>query len=141
VLYSKKNYSKDVEIDVKHPRYPGAVFGFTFTKEMSDAAAEAQKEFFALPDTERPEVRRQKLIATVALMLTVAPSGFEEFPADERPLPERVREYFDEPDQPELHAILVAAWNKYWEVSVPRAYLKSGENLQPGTDNLSGVSG
>jgi hypothetical protein len=140
VLYSKKNYSKEVEIDVKHPRYPGALFTFTFTKEMSDAAADAQKEFFALPDTERPEIRRQKLIATVALMLTREPSGFEEFPTDARPLPERVAEYFDEPNQPELHAILVAAWNKYWEVSVPRAYLKSAEDSQPGDGQLSTVS-
>jgi hypothetical protein len=107
---------------------------------MSDAAAEAQKDFFALPDAERPEVRRQKLIATIALMLTREPSGFDEFPQDERPLSERVREYFDEPEQPELHAILVAAWNRYWEVSVPRAYLKSVEDSQPGTGQLSAVS-
>jgi hypothetical protein len=33
VLYSKKNYSKEVEIDVLHPRYPGAVFGFAFAKK------------------------------------------------------------------------------------------------------------
>lgn len=141
VLYDKQQYSTEVEIEVKHPRYPGALFTFTFTKEISEAMADAQKEFFALPDNERPEIRRQKLIATVALMLTRIPTGFARFPEDERPLSDRVREYFDEPTQPELHAILVAAWNMFWEVSVPRAYLKSGQNYSEAANNLSGVSG
>ena len=56
-----------------------------------------------------------------------------------RPLAERMRVYFDDPEQPELEAIIVQAWKEYKAAAVPAAYVKSPEDSDAPSGESSGV--
>ncbi|MGI8997542.1 MAG: hypothetical protein ACR2GW_12830 [Pyrinomonadaceae bacterium] len=134
--FSKQDYSPEIAINVTHPWHPGETFTFHFPKALPQAALDAERQFLGLPDAAREGAHRQALIGVVAEMLLRAPEGFADFPTDDvmpenlvaRPLPQRVREYFDDPGKPELEAIIAGAWRAYKAAAQPSAYLKSREN-------------
>ena len=130
MAFSKKNYSKDVSIGVTHALYPGVHFVFTFPKRMPQSALDAQGKLAGLTDAERAEEFRSALISAFAETISAEPEGFD-FPTDERPLRERAKEYFDDPDFPELEEIVFSAWRAYKAAQLPAAYLKSGSDTSP----------
>lgn len=134
--FDKSTYQTEVNAVVTHQWHPGKEFIFTFPKLLPQAALDAEKTFLGLPDGERAEAARLALIGMLAEMVTKEPRGFDNFPTDEvmpqgqspRSLSIRFRDYFDDPSQPELEAILAGAWQAYRGGSRPVAYLKSHEN-------------
>lgn len=134
--FSKTDYSPEIIISVTHPWYPSETFLFFFPKRLSQAAIDADAAVFSLRDNERPAAARLAVINVVAEMCVREPEGFADFPTDAimpekliaRGLPQRVREYFDDPSKPELEAIILGAWRAYRASALPSAYLKSLQN-------------
>jgi hypothetical protein len=127
--FTKSTSQKEIAIKLTHPWYPGAEFTFHFPKRLPESALNAEKQFLGLKDDEREEQYRKGIINVVAEMVVREPEGFDDFTADtSRPLAERMRDYFDDPEQPELEAILVSAWRAYRAAAMPSAYLKSPES-------------
>lgn len=136
--FSKVKNSKEVSIAVSHAWHPGAKFVFHFPKTLPQSAVEAEKTFLGLKEDERAEAHREALINAVGEMVTRAPEGFDDFPETvtlgpgsagvSSKLSHRVCFYFDDPEQPELEAIIVSAWRAYRAASLPSAYLKSAED-------------
>lgn len=148
--FSKKSYSPVIEIEVLHPYYPGEVFIFTFPKVLPQSALDAEKSYLGLPDTEQPEALRKGLIGVVAEMVTLPPTGFDDFP-DLNPgelqtgstkvaLRRAVLDYFDDPEKPELEQIISGAWRAYKTAAIPAAYLKSVSGNGSGDRHAASVS-
>lgn len=53
----------------------------------------------------------------------------------------RVVEYFNDPDKPELEAIIVSAWRAYRSAAMPSSYLKSLSSDGAGSGGLSPATG
>lgn len=123
-MFTKGTRPPYVEIGVKLATYADTDFVFTFPKRLSQRAEDEQRKFLLMESGRDPNDYRLQLINMVAEMLYREPEGFDDFPRDERPLAERVREYFDDPEQPELEAMLVVAWGEYRAGSTPTAYIK-----------------
>lgn len=137
MAFSKQGNSKEVSVEVTHRWHPGALFVFHFPKRLPQSALDAEKSFLGLKDDERAEAHRAALVNTVAEMVTREPEGFDDFPetvcvgpgtaAVSKNVADRVRVYFDDPEQPELEAIIVSAWRAYRAAAIPAAYTKSAE--------------
>ena len=131
--FTKASNEPEVRIEVHHNWHPGAVFAFTFPKRLPPAATLAESRFLALKEDARPDEHRLALIETVAQMVVREPEGFDDFPGSSQavsslrdvPLLERFVTYFDDPEQPELEQVIIAAWRAYRATSVPSAYMKS----------------
>lgn len=122
--FSKNKNTKGLAIKVTHPWHPGAEFIFHFPKRLPQSALDAEKGFVGLKDDEREDAARLALIGVVAEMVTREPEGFDDFiVGGPRTLPERMREYFDDPEQPELEQIIVSVWRGYKAAAIPAAYL------------------
>ncbi len=131
--FNKDKNEPDIAIEVRHPWHPGDVYTFYFPKKLPQLALDAEAKFLGLKEGERSDEYRKELINTVAAMVTREPEGFDHFPTDEvlpagqspRSLSIRMRDYFDDPNHPELESILVGVWRAYRASAVPSAYLKS----------------
>jgi hypothetical protein len=123
--FSKKDYSPEVAIVINHPYYPETPFVFHFQKLMPKGADDALNALINLKEDERKEGYRSAWLNIVSELATKAPEGFDDFPIDERPLPERMREYFDDAEKPEFASIIFRAWNEYQAAAIPAARLKS----------------
>lgn len=123
--FSKATYRPNIQVGVMHPYYPQDEFVFTLAKEPSKAAKDADAKFVALVDSQATlEEFRKGLIEVMSEVAAEAPSGFEDFPVDERPLPERMREYFDAPEYPELEMILAATLRQFRISAQPVVYIE-----------------
>lgn len=142
----------DIPVVAEHPRYEGEQYIFYFSRRLSPSALEARDSLWALSAEERAgPAYLPALCAAAAALASREPEGFDDFPrlTDEdrsagmvniEPLAQRFVKYFNDPDQPELEAILLAAWNAYWEGARPWARLKSLQDSLPGGGDVSGVS-
>jgi hypothetical protein len=141
MAFNKSTNPKEISITVTHPWHAGDEYIFHLAKRLSKEATEAQEHYFALTgDEQAGEVRRRRVVA-LAAMCVREPEGFEDFPTeDDRPLAQRVAEYFDDPEEPELERIVSAVWNRYWQEAVPQAHSKSVQNSGAGSGQPSGVS-
>jgi len=126
VSFTKANNAtaKEIAIEVRHPWHKEDVFVFHFPKRQPKPAAESEARFLGLGEEAREDEHRLAIIEAVSEMVT-AVEGFDDFPQDSRPLPERFREYFDDPEQLELEQLVVSAWRAYRASAIPGAYLKS----------------
>jgi hypothetical protein len=133
----------DIAVVAAHPRYEGEQYIFYFSRRLSPTALEARNRLWGMSADEREgPAFLPALCAAAAALASREPSGFDDFPEGaERPLAERFVEYFNDPDQPELEAILLAAWNAYWEGARPWARLKSLQDSLSGGSQLQGVPG
>ncbi len=138
--FSKRTNVPEVTIKVDHPWHEGQSFFFDFPKRLPQVAVDAEQEYIGLKETEQKDAFRVGLIKTVAAMLLRPPSGFDDFPQDERPLAERTLEYFDDAAQVEFESVIIAAWRGYRMSAVSSVYLKSSKNNGARADDLSGVS-
>ncbi|MET0646380.1 MAG: hypothetical protein ABW208_07140 [Pyrinomonadaceae bacterium] len=79
--------------------------------------ARTQLKAEGLKDKEREEIegRVEELERSLAVVRQV-------------PLAKRMRDYFDDPTQPELEMILAGAWRAYKAAVIPAAYIKSPED-------------
>jgi hypothetical protein len=133
--FNKKRYSPEISITVTHSWYPGEEFTFHLSKKLSQEARDAQSQYFALNDEERPEAYRQALVNIISKMVARPPEGFDDFivptgfaSQEEQlnALRDAVRDYFDDPLQADLEQILKSVWGVYLATAMPVAYLKSG---------------
>jgi hypothetical protein len=143
--YSKISAPETIEVVVTHPWWPGTEFTFTFPRRMPASVLERERELFGLPDAERERAATSAIIRIVAELLVCAPSGFddlvwpEHWPQHERV--EHIAMYFDDPEHPELAAIVVSAWRAYRDAAIPVAYCKSLQNGGPARALSSRASG
>jgi hypothetical protein len=142
---------KEVAVTVPAPWKGDGEFTFYFARRPSNEALQTSDRLIGLLGDERREERRKALVQVVAELSTREPEGFDDFPRETEahrnavtfgtnPLGERIVEYFDDPEEPDLERIIAAAWNFYIVEASPRAYLKSGANFGAGGSQPSGVS-
>src|ERR1700759_3705513 len=126
--FSKANYRDRFDVVVLHPQHPGDSYVFTFPKKLPQAALDAEKAFLALGDAATADDWRKALINVIAEMMTRDPEGFDDFPREPvvtlegqraPSLTKRAVEYFDDPEKPELEAIIIKAWKEYKAAAVP----------------------
>lgn len=146
--FSKQSNEQEIRIEVLHQWHPDTIFAFTFPKRMSQPATEAEARYLGLTDKERSDEYVKALIETVAEMVIREPEGFDDFPqltTEDRAgsmvvissLKERMRNYFDDPTQPEFEVILSAAYRGYRMSAMPSAYPKSLQVGGAGDGDLS----
>lgn len=146
--FSKTKYEPTIRIEVLHQWHPDTIFAFTFPKRMPQTAAEAETRYLGINDEMRKDESRKALIESVAALIISEPEGFDDFPrltekdraaemVNIKPLAERMREYFDEPDKPELEEILSAAYRAYRLTAMSSAYPKSLQAGSAGDGELS----
>ncbi len=121
--FNKSKKDEPVVIGAKHAWHSEDEYIFYLTKQPSPAFTNAQKHFLSLPEVTPPEESVKAFVEMVAQLMVSAPKGFSDFIIDDRPLAERFKEYFCDPEQPELEPILVRVWREYKESAVPSAYL------------------
>jgi hypothetical protein len=141
MLFSKKDRTPDVAIQVNHKWYEGNPFVFYFHKKLPQSALDAEKGFLGIKESERDETSRASLIKLVANMVTKEPDGFSDFPRDDRPLAERFIGYFDAPDVPEFEAVIVTAWRAYKVAALPEGFPQSVQNNGSPASGLPGATG
>lgn len=139
--FAKKDSAPEITIEVQHQFHPGTIFSFTLPKILPQAALNAEAEFVGLKDDERPEAYREALVGLVAELVTLPPTGFDDFKDVIAPsLAERMRAYFNDPAHPELESILVAVWRAYKAAVVPVAYTKSVQADSTSSSHLPGTT-
>lgn len=149
--FSKQGYEPEVAVEVRHNWHPGSVFVFYFPKVLPQAALDAEASFLGLNQDGDKDAVRTSLIDPLAEMATREPEGFDDFPCltdvaravgtvSIAPLAERFRNYFDEPDKPELEQIVSGAWAAYKQGARPQAFLKRLQADSAGGGQPSGVS-
>ncbi len=122
--WTKRDLTREIIITVEHPLYDGE-FTFYLDAGLPPAARRASVQLFGLPDADRDREGYRLAVEMLAALATREPGGFNDFPADERPLADRMREYFADE---RMEAFVSAALNQYWSVALPRAYLRRAAN-------------
>lgn len=138
--FSKAHYQDEVEVVITHPLYPDAPFTFFFPKKTPQAALDATARYVGLTDDVLDEVRARAFVEMLTTQMSREPLGFDDLPRDERPLQERLTEYFDDPGKPELLEILLEAKRIYKEGTTLGGYFKSVQNSGAGADQSTSSS-
>jgi hypothetical protein len=138
--YTKEKSSSVIEVEVINPQFKDEKFIFYLSKNLSKEAREAHAAYFGLQRDEREDIERAQLINAICESMVKEPSNFADFPIDERPLAERAREYFDDAERQELDRILFSVWRVYMSALLPQAYLKSLQDNDAGSSQLSAAT-
>ena len=130
--FSPTKYDPLFRINLAHDDYPGVEFGFAFQKEWPREATEQDQKYVGMGDAVREEAKREQLLRTVGAMLVETPTGFDGLAVDDRPLADRLVEYYAVITEPGLKSIFASifqsAWYRFKLWKIPQVYLRPLEN-------------
>ncbi len=114
-MFNPKKYNPVITVIATHPLYPGDEFKFFFSKELPEDYAETEKSYLGLPDDDRSEAGKVKVISMCGMLSVKKPEGFEEFPERDE-MQTNFEDYYNKMSEGarlEFAAICESAWLTY----------------------------
>lgn len=108
--YAPDGYARDNVVRLAMVSNADGTMFFFLRRTLTTAMALKRREHLAKPEKEQAAERLSSYVDMLADLMVQEPEGVKDFPADSRPLPARVRDFFADASNDPLLENVVKGW-------------------------------